>query len=114
MPKSLLILLIPLLLAVYPKPIIPDSARAANIRAKVWPQLQKDLKAAGLRDDQPIYLRIFKIPGILEVWVQSGKQYKLFRQYLVCTYSGWVPKRVIKMANAPRAITQSHLTGLTL
>jgi murein L,D-transpeptidase YafK len=88
MPKFLIALIIPMLLAVSPKAVIPDSARAANIRAKVWPQLQKDLKAAGLSDDQPVYLRIFKIPGILEVWVQSGKQYKLFRQYLVCTYSG--------------------------
>src|ERR1700757_101837 len=88
MPKLLLILVIPLLLSVHSKPTIPDSTRAANIRAKVWPQLQKDLKAAGLGDDQPIYLRLFKLPAILEVWVRSGKQYKLFRQYLGCSYSG--------------------------
>ena len=88
MPKFLIALLIPMLLAVSPKAVIPDSTRAANIRAKVWPQLQSDLKAAGFKDDQPIYLRIFKIPGILEVWVKSGKQYKLFRQYIVCFYSG--------------------------
>ena len=88
MPKSLLILLISLVLAVHPKPAIPDSARAAAIRAKVWPQLQNDLKAAGLRDDQPVYLRMFKLPGIMEVWVKSGKQYKLFKSYLICTYSG--------------------------
>ncbi|MFI5161653.1 MAG: L,D-transpeptidase family protein [Sphingobacteriales bacterium] len=88
MPKFLIAILIPLLLGAARKPATPDSPRAANIRAKVWPQLQSDLKAAGLKDDQPIYLRIFKIPGTMEVWVKSGKQFKLFRQYLVCTYSG--------------------------
>jgi len=88
MPKSLFILLIPLLFAVRPGPYIPDSGRAATIRSKVWPQLQKDLASARLRDDQPIFLRMFKEPGVLELWVKSGKQYKLFRQYLICSYSG--------------------------
>ena len=88
MPKSLLILLIPLWVSISPKPYIPDSSRAANVRAKVWPQLQKDLKAAGLRDDQPIFIRMFKEPGTFELWVKSGKEYKLFRQYLICSFSG--------------------------
>src|ERR1700756_933847 len=88
MPKSLFILLISLLIAVHPRPYIPDSARAANVRTKVWPQLQRDLKATGLRDDQPIFIRIFKEPGILELWVKSGKHYQLFRESLVCSYSG--------------------------
>jgi murein L,D-transpeptidase YafK len=88
MPKFLITLLLPFLFAAHPKTNLPDSPRASGIRSKVWPQLQKDLKAAGLKDDQPIYLRIFKEPGILEIWVRSGKQYKLFRNYLVCAFSG--------------------------
>ncbi|HEX3384553.1 MAG TPA: L,D-transpeptidase family protein [Mucilaginibacter sp.] len=31
---------------------------------------------------------MFKEPGILELWVKSGKAYKLFRQYIICSYSG--------------------------
>jgi murein L,D-transpeptidase YafK len=89
MPKLLFTFTIALaLFAFKSKPPIPDSARAADVRAKVWPQLQKDLRTAGLRNDQPIYLRLFKEPGILELWVKSGARYKLFRQYLICTYSG--------------------------
>ncbi|HVV56565.1 MAG TPA: murein L,D-transpeptidase family protein [Mucilaginibacter sp.] len=88
MPRSLLFLLVFLLSATHPVQKIPDSPRAANIRARIWPRLQRDLKAAGLRDDQPVFIRIFKKPGILELWVRSGNRYKLFREYLVCTYSG--------------------------
>jgi murein L,D-transpeptidase YafK len=95
MPKLFFIFAIVLaLFAFKSKPTIPDSARAANARAKAWPQLQKDLKAAGLHDDQPIYLRLFKEPGILELWVKSGTRYKLFRQYLICTYSGGLGPKV--------------------
>lgn len=88
MAKFLFILLIPLLLAASPKTYIPDSKRASDIRDKVWPKLQNDLKAAGLRDNQPIFIRILKSPGILELWVLSGKQYKLFRNYPICSASG--------------------------
>src|SRR5579863_8883698 len=88
MPRSLLILLIPLLLAVSPKTYLPDSKRAADVRTKVWPTLQAQLKAMGLKDDQPVFIRIFKEPGVLEMWVKSGKEYKMFRTYLICAYSG--------------------------
>ena len=88
MPKFLITILLPLFLFSGPKTYIPDSKRAADIRAVVWPKLQKSLKDNGLRDDQPIYIRLFKEPGILEIWVKSGRKYKLFKQYLICTYSG--------------------------
>jgi len=51
MPKYLLVLLLPFLLAVKPKPFLPDSKRAADVRAKVWPQLQSRLKKMGLLED---------------------------------------------------------------
>ena len=88
MPKFLITLIIPLLFAASPKTYIPDSKRAADIRTKVRPKLQGDLKAAGLKDGQPVFIRIFKEPGILEIWVKSGKQFKLFKNYLICAYSG--------------------------
>jgi murein L,D-transpeptidase YafK len=88
MPKFLITFLLPLLFVSAPKTYIPDSKRAADIRSAVWPKLQKALAGNGLKEDQPIYIRVFKEPGTLEIWVKSGKQYKLFKQYLVCTYSG--------------------------
>ncbi|MGZ3832734.1 MAG: L,D-transpeptidase family protein [Mucilaginibacter sp.] len=88
MPKLLFISLMLLLLLTNAIPELPDSKRAADIRAKVWPELQKQMKMMGFRDDQPIYIRIIKETGILEVWILSGKQFKLFKSYLVCYYSG--------------------------
>jgi murein L,D-transpeptidase YafK len=88
MPKILITFLLPLLFVPAPKTYIPDSKRAADIRSVIWPRLKKSLANNGLKEDQPIYIRVFKEPGTLEIWVKSGKQYKLFKQYLVCTYSG--------------------------
>lgn len=67
---------------------IPDSDRAAQVRAEVWPRLKQELKNAGLRDDQPVYIRIFKDPGVLELWVKDGARYKKFKTYLICYFSG--------------------------
>ncbi|MCI5145170.1 MAG: 2-dehydro-3-deoxyphosphooctonate aldolase, partial [Candidatus Electrothrix sp. AR3] len=44
----------------------------------------------GLKLGQPIFLRIFKIPNKLEVWVQNGKRFKRFKTYDICSYSGYV------------------------
>ncbi len=88
MPKFLFTLALPLLFAFGTKTYIPDSKRAADIRTTVWPQLQKALKFDGFKEDAPIYIRLFKEPGLLEIWVKSSKQYKLFKQYTICAYSG--------------------------
>ena len=88
MPKFLLTFVLPLLFVSGPKTYIPDSKRAADIRTSVWPRLRKALKDNGCKENQPIYIRILKSPGVLEVWVKSGKQYKLFKQYLICDFSG--------------------------
>ena len=88
MPKILHSLLIGLFLLVNNQSGIPDSKRAADIRGKVWPKLQKSLQAMGLEEDQPIYLRIIKETSTLQVWVCSGKEYKLFKSYDICFFSG--------------------------
>jgi murein L,D-transpeptidase YafK len=88
MPKILHSLLIGLFLLVNTQSGIPDSKRAADIRGKVWPGLQKNLHAMGLGDDQPIYLRIIKETNTLQVWVFSGKEFKLFKSYDICFFSG--------------------------
>src|ERR1700744_6814834 len=67
---------------------IPDSDRAKAIRTIVWPRVQKELIAKGLKPNSPIYLRLFKEISDLEIWVKDGKQYRLFKSYEICTYSG--------------------------
>lgn len=88
MPKFIIALLISLLFAASPKTYIPDSKRAVDARAKVWPKLQTRIKGLGLKDGGPVYLRLFKDNHILELWMQDGKQYKLFDSYIICSYSG--------------------------
>lgn len=88
MPNLFHTLLISLLLTINTHSDLPDSKRAAGIRNKVWPQLQKELKTTGLRDDQPIYIRLFKETNVMEIWIRSGTEYKLFKSYTVCYFSG--------------------------
>ncbi|HTE01233.1 MAG TPA: hypothetical protein VK668_18230 [Mucilaginibacter sp.] len=96
MPKLIITLVLSLIFMGHAKTYMPDSKRAGDIRAKIWPKLQKDLNAAGLRDDQPIFIRILKSPGILEIWVLSGKQFKLFRNYPVCSASGGLGTKIAR------------------
>ena len=118
MPKLFLsTILLLVLFSFTSKPTIPDSARAAGVRAAIWPQLQKDLKSGGFREDQPLYIRLFKEPGVLEIWVKSGMQYKLFREYLICAYSGGLgPKQQERDGKCPEgyyAITPSQLQPMS-
>jgi len=67
---------------------IPTSERSKEAIARVKPQLMRDLEEKGLHYGSAIFLRIFKEPKKLELWVQQGKQFQLFRIYDICTYSG--------------------------
>lgn len=67
---------------------LPTSTRAQAAEARVRPALQRDLAAAGLRYGAPMLVRLFKRERQLEVWLDDGKQFRLFRRYPICTYSG--------------------------
>ncbi|MGK0442261.1 MAG: murein L,D-transpeptidase YafK, partial [Pseudohongiellaceae bacterium] len=51
---------------------LPTSARAERSIASVEPSLKKELSNLGLKYGAPIFIRIFKDPGVLEVWVESN------------------------------------------
>jgi murein L,D-transpeptidase YafK len=68
---------------------LPTSPKAESLMAKTRPNLQKELRARGLAVGQPIFVRIFKIPGTLEMWMNNGRGYQLFKTYRICTYSGF-------------------------
>ena len=80
--------MLPLLVLANTKTGIPDSKRAADIRIKIWPKLQQELRDKGFGDDQPVYIRIIKETNSLQLWILSGEQYKLFNTYDICSYSG--------------------------
>jgi murein L,D-transpeptidase YafK len=67
---------------------VPSSARSEKAIARVRPALESALHAQGLRYGDPIFIRIFKESSELELWVQAGDRFALFRTYKVCYYSG--------------------------
>lgn len=71
------------------------SIRSENIRLKVEPVLKKELLAKNLNYGAPIFIRIFKDPGVLEVWVESENgSFVHFKDYDICTFSGYLgPKQ---------------------
>jgi murein L,D-transpeptidase YafK len=54
----------------------------------VAPSLRNSLSQKGLKLGAPIFIRIFKESKILEMWLENGKQFVLFKSYPICTYSG--------------------------
>jgi murein L,D-transpeptidase YafK len=64
----------------------PDHADEA--RRRVGPQLDADLKSIGSSLGSPVFIRVFKEPPVLELWVRSRNQFVLFKKYPVCRFSG--------------------------
>lgn len=82
------------LFTVSPNTELPDSKLAKDVRETVWPRLIKEMKDKGLEFNNPIYIRIFKEEHLLEVWIRSGEQYRLFKRYEVCFFSGGLGTKI--------------------
>ena len=66
----------------------PSSRRSITAMKRVKPALVKSLAQSGLRWGSPVFVRIFKQSKELELWVKQGKNFKKFRTYAICTFSG--------------------------
>ena len=56
---------------------------------KYWDDpLEKRLADLNATMGDPVYIRIFKEASLLEVWIRSGSQYRLLKNYFICAYSG--------------------------
>ena len=73
----------------------PMSPRAHRVISNLEGQLKHELNSKGLRYGAPIFMRIFKQPGTLEIWVESENgRYQHFKDYEICRFSGSLgPKR---------------------
>ncbi len=68
---------------------IPTSARAERSIAIVEAKLKSEMFQKGLEYGSPIFIRIFKDPGVLELWVESDDgAFVNFKNYDICTFSG--------------------------
>lgn len=72
------------------EPKLPSSARARAAAERVRGKLTRALENKGLRFGDPVFIRILKEEGELELWVKkpARKTYKLFRTYNVAAMSG--------------------------
>lgn len=66
----------------------PTEGGIAAIRANVTPRLESLLDEQALTLGAPVFIRIFKEERLLEVWVENGGRYDLFKTYEICNYSG--------------------------
>ncbi len=88
---NILVLLVSLLLlqatSVQATPPLPP--KAAHLLAQRQPAVQQELTRKNLRLGMPVFMRIFKMEGVLEVWMQPKDRFVLFKSYPICAYSGF-------------------------
>jgi murein L,D-transpeptidase YafK len=87
--KKLIILLLAVLM--FPVNIcaeIPSSDRSKRVVKKITPVLEKAFDEKNLKLGNSVFIRILKEEYILEVWVQNGDKYSLFKEYQIAYYSG--------------------------
>jgi murein L,D-transpeptidase YafK len=65
---------------------VPSSKRSKEAIIKVNPKIQSELGAKTLTYGSQVFIRIFKEPRELEVWLKKGKVFDHFKTYKVCTY----------------------------
>ncbi|TDU67141.1 hypothetical protein EI77_03342 [Prosthecobacter fusiformis] len=79
----------------YPAPPPPDEwrtlkpdERLAHVKDRVQAPLAALLEKQGLRLGAPAFIRIFKETRELELWMQAGGKWQLFRTYPIAAMSG--------------------------
>ena len=72
----------------FSKQHVPSSRRSGGAIAKVAPGLVRDLAKKGLAYGSAIFIRVFKEERELELWVEKGEEFELYRTYNIAAMSG--------------------------
>ncbi|MBN8648158.1 MAG: murein L,D-transpeptidase [Caulobacterales bacterium] len=67
---------------------LPNSPRLEEVSKRISPSLIADLKKKNLQFGSPVFVRIYKKSNILELWIKGDRNYKLYKTYNICTFSG--------------------------
>ena len=67
---------------------LPTSSRSRAAVARTTPRIEAELQPLGLTPGSPIFIRVFKWSRELELWVEAGERFGLFKTYEICTFSG--------------------------
>jgi len=73
---------------VFDKADVPSSERSRAVVARVAPKLATELEDAGLSYGAPVFMRVLKEEGELEVWVKGEDRFVLFGTYEIAAWSG--------------------------
>ena len=60
----------------------PESVAAREV------ELAKEFAGKGLKLGSPVFIRVYKHNGEVELWIQQGVRYVLFKTYRICARSG--------------------------
>ena len=79
-----------------PRPLVIPTARAPktgldawpDIRRAVQPRIERELALAGFKPGAPVFIRIFKQSHELQVFLKDGPEYRHYRTYPICNFSG--------------------------
>ena len=67
---------------------IPENRRSRGVISRITPELSSNLQKKGLKLGFPVFIRIFKESKELELWLQKGSKFELFKIYPIHTFSG--------------------------
>ncbi len=71
------------------EPEQPASIASVAAYHRSLPRLTEMLEKKGLELGAPLFIRIFKQPSELEIWLQEkGGRFVHFKTYIICSYSG--------------------------
>ena len=80
-------------------------ASGLSKKNKIRKLASTELESKNLAIGQPVLIRIFKKQNLLELWLNNGVAYKLFKKYKICYYSGNLgPKQMQGDHQAPEGI----------
>jgi len=68
---------------------VPTTPKANSIMNQAKARIAGELAEKGFELGQPVFMRIFKMGGELEVWIQKNGRFALFNTYPICSYSGY-------------------------
>jgi murein L,D-transpeptidase YafK len=71
------------------KPGLPTSPKAELLMQQAKPRVIQELAEKNLELGLPLFIRVFKLSNELEVWLQKGSTFELFKTYSICSYSGY-------------------------
>jgi murein L,D-transpeptidase YafK len=65
-----------------------SSADLGQLEQNIIPKIERQLSEKGLAFGSPIFIRIFKASAELELWVDNGNIFELFKVNPICNFSG--------------------------